>query len=104
MWIGFNNVFADKYNNLKLNQRVSEGQTGYRISNDVVLFGDIASALNYVALDTTLYQSHMDQLVTEIIYLEETNKILGYHIKQLSKTNVILSRQEQDEKKSSNKY
>ena len=48
-------------------------------------------------------QSHVDRLMVTIIQMTEINKILGYQIKNISETNAILDRQDQEEKKQQTK-
>ena len=98
MWIGFKKFFEGKYHDLNITKKLSAGQTGYQSVNDVVLPGEIASALKNLALAATAYQSHVDQLMEKIRQMAETNKILGYQIKHLAETNTILARQGQEKK------
>ena len=89
MCIGFNQLFADQYHDLKITQKLSTGQTGYHSANYVVLTGDISSTLDNLVITTTTYQSHMDQLMVTIKNMKETKNILEDQIKKF-RTNVFL--------------
>ena len=65
--------------------------------------GDISSTLDNLAMAATADQSHMNHMMEAIRHLMETNNILGYQIKQLTKTNAVWSRQGQEDKKASKK-
>ena len=91
-------VFAKKYHNLKLTQKLRAGHTVYHSMHYVVLNGDIASALNNLTFATIADQSNVDQLMAATRQMTETENILGDQIKQITNTNVIPERQVQDEK------
>ena len=57
---------------------------------------------NY-ALSTTADQIYLEYLMARILQLAETNKILGYQIKQLAEENTIRERQGQEEGKKEKK-
>ena len=102
-WIGFKSFFVDKYQSLKITQKLRAGQTGYYSMYTVVPAGGIASALDRLEMAATTDQIHVGQMMATIHQLTETNKIRGDQIKQLSETNVILDRQGQEDKKTTNK-
>ena len=97
-WIGFKFFFEDVYHNLKHTQKLSAGQMGYHSTNDVVQTGDIISAHDTLSLITISNQIHVDNLISKIYQLMDTNNILRYHIKQLVETNRIQDRQGKEEK------
>ena len=66
--------------------------------NDVVLNGDIATALDNPKMATTAYQIQGDQMMAIICQMTENNKILRDQLKQLFETNAFLDRQDQDDK------
>ena len=60
--IGFKKFFADKYHNLKLNQKLSAGNMGCHSKNTAVLTRDIASVLANLAMTATMDQRHTEKL------------------------------------------
>ena len=79
-------IFADKYHDLKLTQKLSAGQTGYHSTKAVVLTRNISYAINNLALAATADHIHVDQLMAKRLQLTEMNNIIGYHIKHLYDT------------------
>ena len=95
----FQDFFVEKYQDLKIAQKMSAGQMGYHSTKSVVPIRNIASILDKISLYRTVDKSHMGHLMETILQLIETNKILGYQIKQLTKTNKILAMPGREEKK-----
>ena len=65
-------------------------QKGYHSANNVVPTRDISSLLDSLSMATTMYQSHICQLMAPINQLKDNTKILVYQINQLDKTNAVL--------------
>ena len=91
--------FADRYHNLKITQKMSEGWTVYHRTNTVVLTGDIPPALDNITLDATADHIHMDHPMETIRQLIKRKNILGDHIKHMAENNTILERQGKYKKK-----
>ena len=49
-------------------------------------------------MEATVYQIHVDQLMSTIRHLKDTHKILVYHLGQLAETKSFLERQGQKDK------
>ena len=74
-WIVFN-FFVDKYQDLKLPQKLSAEITGYHSVNNVALNGEIDSVLDNLENHATTDQSYAYQLMETICQLTETTNIL----------------------------
>ena len=77
---GSKNHFTGEYHNLKLTQKLSAGHTGYHSADDVVMTGDIASALEKHSMEKTVDQIHANQIMAPILHLVDTKKVLGEKI------------------------
>ena len=53
-------------------------------------------------MSATVYQSNVGQLMSTILQLIDTNKILRDQLNKISETNEFLNRQGQEDKKSTN--
>ena len=98
-WIGFTTFFADEHHNLNITKKLGEENTRSHSKNAVIPNGKIASALDNLAMYSTAYQSHVENLMKTIRQLMYTNKILRNQIKQLAETNSFLARQGKEDKK-----
>ena len=99
-WIQY--CFAEKYHDLKITSKLSEGNKGYHSANSVSPNGDISSALNNLKITSTMYQSHVDHCMKNR-QMTDTRNILGEQLKQLYETNTFLARKGQLDKNTKKK-
>ena len=90
-------MFVDKYHDLNLTWNLSAENTGYHSANAVVSNRDIVSTLDNLEMDSTT-----EQPLATIHQMIQTNKILGYQLKQFHVTKEFLARQGQEDKKATN--
>ena len=76
----FKTFFANKYRDLKEDQRVQIGAAGYGTANNVTHIHKIGTALDNLALATTNDQKMMEQLIKTNATLTENNEQLSQQL------------------------